>query len=142
MANQNLNAYAIGVGVTGEGQLIKLGNEIEKVGIKVDKLNKKMGSKTAVAGTTRAANQTVASNKKVAKSSVSRSKQVTAAQQAEMNSINRTNTRMRMQSQRFEGYNRKIQHSARLSKNEITDMFRRVALWSTGIGILFGTLSP
>jgi TP901 family phage tail tape measure protein len=141
MTNQNLNSYAIGVAVTGEGQLVKLGNTIEKVGVKVDKLNKKMSSKTATAGTTRSANQTISSNKKVAKSSITRSKQVTAAQQAEINSIDRTNTRMRMQSQRFEGYNRKIQHSARLSKNEITDMFRRVALWSTGIGILFGTLS-
>lgn len=139
--NQNLNAYAIGVAVTGEGQLVKLGNEIDKVGIKVDKLNKKMGSKAATTQTARSADKTVAANKRVAKSSTVRSKQVTASQQAEANSISRTNARMRTQSQRFEGYNRKIQHSARLSKNEITDMFRRVALWSTGIGILFGTLS-
>jgi len=34
-----------------------------------------------------------------------------------------------------------IQAAAKMNKNEITDMMRRVMLWSTGVGLLFGAIS-
>ena len=41
----------------------------------------------------------------------------------------------------FTQYNRNVLGMSRGTKNAFTDMFRRVALWSAGVGLLFGVIS-
>jgi TP901 family phage tail tape measure protein len=137
MANKALNEFAINVAVY-DAQLIKLGRDLDALGVKAANLNKKLGVKPTTGG---GRSQVVKTDNKDIDSSKRRKENITKDQLAERRSRAKTDETLRMQSARFQKYNTKIQASSRLTKNEITDMFRRVALWSTGIGVLFGTLS-
>ena len=131
--NESLNNFAIWVSVNGDEQLTKLGQSLRALKTDADNLASALGGKPIQA--IRNADAQVKGNKKVMSSSEKRRRKIERDQKAEQASMNATNQRMRLQSIRFEKYNRKIQGASRLTKNEITDMFRRVALWSTGIGV-------
>jgi len=55
-------------------------------------------------------------------------------------SLNRLNSTYAKGTKTINAYNKQFVAAARSNKNEMADMFKRVALWSSGIAVLFGAI--
>jgi TP901 family phage tail tape measure protein len=130
-----LNQFAIGISVIDKnGQLERFRKKVQGIAKELQSVNQ-MFAKGEGFKQQKDTTKTVVGNANKGRTAV------VQAERDKRASMLRSQRSMRDYSNQFSGYNQKLAHSARLNKNEFTDMFRRVALWSTGIGVLFGTIS-
>ena len=135
----HLNAYAIGI-LVDLRRLEVLRKKILSVRTSVGQLNASFRGKGVTASIKNIEALTV-SLTKLGGAAKAASTGVVASQSKMTQAIKLTGETTGMYAQTFTQYNRSLLGAARGTKNAFTDMFRRVALWSAGVGLLFGVIS-
>ena len=135
----HLNSYAIGI-LVDLRRLEALRVKIISVGSTVKQFNASFRGKGVGASIKNIEALTVALTKLGVAAGGSAAK-VVSGQTAITSSIKGTAGVTAQYSNAFSQYNKTLLGAAKGTKNAFTDMFRRVALWSAGVGLLFGVIS-
>ena len=135
----HLNAYAIGI-LVDLSKLERLRKKIASVTTSIHGLNASFRSKGVTTTIKNIEALTVAMNKLGATSATTGGAVVTS--QAKIKTaVAASGTTASVYAGSFDKYNASVLGAARGTKNAFTDMFRRVALWSAGVGLLFGVIT-
>jgi len=135
----HLNAYAIGI-LVDLSRLERLRQKIATVTTAIHGLNASFRSK-GVTTTIKNLEALTLAMQKLGAASTTSSTAVVSSQAKISSAVKLSGETAGLYSTAFTKYNKGVLGAASSTKNAFTDMFRRVALWSAGVGLLFGVIS-